>query len=166
MNVPQEAVAVAVPPGSLEERLAECEEERSRLADWFAGTTGSALHAIYILEAERDAHGEVVDFRFVFANAHGSRLLQLAERDLRELRLSQVLPPSRREVVPAQCRSVLASGEGLAEEFEVPEFPPEARWLRHQVVPIRNGVVITSENISARRLAEAELRQREEWFRI
>ena len=161
---PQDETGVAAAE-SPHHRLAACEAERDRLADWFAGATGSALSAIYILEPETDASGEVVDFRFVFANRRGAALLQLHDRDLRELRLTEVLPPSRKAIVPEQCRAVMASGDGLAEEFEVPEFPPEARWIRHQVVAIRNGVVITSENISDRRRAEAEMQQREEWFR-
>lgn len=165
MVPPQDIDATLAGQDSPASRLAACEAERKRLSDWFAGATASALNAIYILEPVRDGAGSVVDFRFVFANALGATLLQRDEQDLGELLLSEALPPSRREVVPAQCRQVMASRRPLVEEFEVPEFPEHGRWLRHQVAPIADGVVITSENISARKQAEADLQQREQWFR-
>ena len=136
-----------------------------RLAEWFASITASTLAAIYILEAERDSTGEVVDFRIVFANPRGAAMLQRAGLPLESVRLSQVLPPSRRDVVPAQCLSAMASKQPLVDEFEVPEYPPGARWYRHQILPTRHGVVIVSEDTSARHEVEDRLRQREEWFR-
>ncbi|HEU0153986.1 MAG TPA: EAL domain-containing protein [Arenimonas sp.] len=138
----------------------------SRLAEWFRGATCSALNAIYIFEPLRTPsdHG-IADFRFVFANPLGEALLRRGGHGLAGLTLRQVLPASRIDIVLQQCRDVLASGEPIVEEFEVPEYPPEMRWLRHQVVPIRDGVVITSENISSRKQAERDLARRSEWFR-
>src|SRR5690606_27439945 len=127
----------------------------ARLAEWFTGITASTLAAIYILEAERDGAGDVADFRIVFANPRGAAMLQRAGLQLESVRLSQVLPPSRSKVVPAQCLAVMASGQPLVDEFEVPEYPAGARWLRHQVLPTHDGVVIVSENTSAQRQAEA-----------
>ncbi|HEX4854311.1 sensor domain-containing protein [Arenimonas sp.] len=136
-----------------------------RLAEWFRGATHGALNAIYILEPLRAEDGAVGDFRFLFANPLGAELLRLGGYDLAGLTLRQAVPPSRVEIVLQQCRDVMASGKPLVEEFEVAEYPPAMRWLRHQVVPIHEGVVITSENISPRKQAEQELGQREEWFR-
>jgi EAL domain-containing protein (putative c-di-GMP-specific phosphodiesterase class I)/PAS domain-containing protein/GGDEF domain-containing protein len=139
--------------------------EPSRLAEWFRGATHSALNAIYILEPLREDGGVIADFRFLFANPLGAELLRLGGHDLAGLTLRQAVPPSRIEIVLQQCREVLASGKPIVEEFEVEEYPPAMRWLRHQVVPIHEGVVVTSENISPRKQAERDLARREEWFR-
>ena len=139
--------------------------DAERLAEWFRGATHSALNAIYIFEPVRDAQGGITDFRFLFANPLGAELLRLGGHELAGLTLREVVPPSRVEIVLQQCRDVMAGGQPIVEEFEVEEYPPSMRWLRHQVVPIRDGVVITSENISARKLAEQDLARREEWFR-
>ncbi|KFN42735.1 sensor domain-containing protein [Arenimonas metalli] len=135
------------------------------MAEWFRGATHSALNAIYILEPLRAEDGAIADFRCLFANPLGAELLRLGGHDLAGLTLRQAVPPSRVEIVLQQCRDVMASGKPLVEEFEVAEHPPEMRWLRHQIVPIQDGVVVTSENISARKQAELDLARREEWFR-
>ena len=136
-----------------------------RLAEWFRGATASALNGIYVFEPMAGADGSAVDFRFVFGNARGAELLGHAGQSLAGRTLREALPPSRVDIVVQQCRDVMASGQPIVEEFEVSEFAHGARWLRHQVVPIRDGVVITSENISLRKQAEGALARREEWFR-
>ncbi|MBW8368383.1 MAG: EAL domain-containing protein [Arenimonas sp.] len=135
------------------------------LAEWFRGATSSSLTAVYIFEPLMSDDGTAADFRFVFANALGDELLNRDGHDLVGLTLRQVLPPSRIEKVVQQCRDVMSGGESMVEEFEVVEYPANMRWLRHEVVPIQGGVVITSENISLRKQAECALAQREEWFR-
>lgn len=131
--------------------------ERSRLGDWFEGAAASALSALYITSAQRTADGEVVDFRIEYANAKGGELLQLAPHRLVGQLLRECLPGSRTETLIEHCRHVLRSGQPFVEEFEVPEHPPGLRWMRHQVVPLRDGVAVTSENISDRKQTEAML---------
>ncbi len=140
--------------------------QHARLAEWFRGTTTGALNAIYIVEPLRGSDGSVADFRCVFANPLGAELLRRRGHDLAGLTLRQIVPPSRIATVLQQCLAVTANGTAIVEEFEVPEYPPEMRWLRHHVVAIQGGVVISSENISARKQAKKEMARREEWFRV
>ncbi|ODU46221.1 EAL domain-containing protein [uncultured Aquimonas sp.] len=131
--------------------------EQSRLNDWFAGAAASALSALYITSAQRDAAGSVVDFRIEYANVKGGELLQQDPRALVGQVLRECLPGSRTEVLIGHCRRVLETGQAFVEEFEVPEYPAGLRWMRHQVVPLRDGVAVTAENISDRKQTEAML---------
>jgi PAS domain S-box-containing protein/diguanylate cyclase (GGDEF)-like protein len=133
-----------------------------RLGEWFEGAAASSLSALYILAAERDASGAVRDFRFLYVNRMGGELMQAAPEALVGRSLRETLPPSRVDALVAQCAAAMACGLGFVEEFEVAEYPEPMHWLRHQVVPLSDGVAITSENISERKRAEAELRNREE----
>lgn len=133
------------------------QSERWRLDDWFEGAGASALSALYITSAQRDADGEVIDFRIEYANAKGGELLQQDPCALVGQALSECLPGSRTEALIGHCQRVLESGRPFVEEFEVPEYPPAMRWLRHQVVPLRDGVAVTSENISDRKQTESML---------
>lgn len=131
--------------------------DRSRLGDWFAGAAASALSALYVTSAVRGADGQVIDFRIEYANAKGGELLQQPPAALVGQAMRDCLPGSRTEVLIGHCRRVLETGQPFVEEFEVVEYPPAMRWLRHQLVPLRDGVAITSENISERKQTEAML---------
>lgn len=135
--------------------------ERARLAEWFEGAAASALAALYITSAVHGEAGEVLDFRVEYANRMGGELLRAAPRDLVGQTIRECVPGSRTGVLIDNCRRVLASGLPFVEEFEVAEHPPELRWMRHQIVPLNDGVAITAENITARKTAELDLRQRE-----
>lgn len=135
--------------------------ERARLAEWFAGAASSALAALYITSVVRADTGEVLDFRVEYANRMGGELLRADPRALVGQTIRECVPGSRTEVLIQNCRRVLASGLPFVEEFEVVEHPPELRWMRHQIVPLKDGVAITAENITARKTVELDLKQRE-----
>lgn len=146
-----------------EERVAA--DRLRRISEWFSASTDSSLNAKYVLIAIRGEDGEVQDFRFEYANELGAQMLATTREQLVGNCLSNALPPSRVAPVKAQCMEALATGKASSEEFKVSEYGPDMCWIRHQLVPVENGVVITSENISARKLAETELERREQWFR-
>lgn len=133
-----------------------------RLDEWFQGAAASSLSALYILAAERDARGAVVDFRYLYVNRMGGTLLQATPESLLGRSLRETLPPSRVDTLIARCAEAMATGTPFIEEFEVAEYDAPMHWLRHQVVPLSDGVAITSENISERKRAEAELRDHEQ----
>lgn len=135
--------------------------ERARLAEWFEGAAASALSALYITSAVHAESGEVLDFRVEYANRMGGELLRADPCALVGQTIRECVPGSRTEVLIGHCRRVLASGLPFVEEFEVAEHPPELRWMRHQVVPLKDGVAITAENITARKTVELDLKQRE-----
>ena len=137
------------------------EADANRLAEWFEGAAASSPDALYILSAMRDESGRVNDFRCEYANHMGGELMLRSVDELIGQPIRQMLPRSRERELMAQCNAVMSSGIGHTDEFDVLEYPAAMRWLRHQIVPLSDGVAITSSNITARRQAELEMTQRE-----
>lgn len=140
----------------------ERDAESRRMTEWFEGAAASSPDALYILSAMRDEAGYIYDFRCEYANRMGGDLLRCTVESLIGRGMREVLPLSRVEVVLARCREVVDTGISDIEEFEVVEYPLDMRWLRHQIVPLSNGVAITSANITERKLAELAMAQREQ----
>ncbi len=151
---------IALQADLTEER--ERDADSRRMAEWFEGAAASSPDALYILTAMRDGGGRITDFRFAYANRRGGELLRCRAEDLIGRPMCERLPPSRVEALMEQCREVMATGISDVAEFEVAEYPAEMRWLRHQVVPLSDGVAITSSNITRRKLAELAMAQREQ----
>lgn len=143
---------------TLEHRL---NAERGRLAEWFERGASGALSALYMLSPRRDGEGRIYDFTCEYCNPMGGVLMRCDPRALVGRSVRESVPGSRIEKLVALCREVMDDQQPRIEEYEVPEYPAGMRWLRHQIVPLSDGVTISAENITARKTSEIELRRRE-----
>ncbi len=150
---------IALQTDLTEER--ERDADSRRTAEWFEGAAASSPDALYILTAMRDGADRIADFRFAYANRRGGELMRSNAEYLVGRPMREMLPLSRVDALMEQCREVMATGISQVEEFEVVEYPAEMRWLRHQIVPLSDGVAITSSSITARKLVELAMAQRE-----
>ena len=130
------------------------EESEARLR---AAADGS-LDAFYVLRAVHDRSGAVADFEFVDLNARAASLLGHDRRALLGERLCELLPRNRSDGFFDRYRRVMETGVVLEEEFEVPGGEYTAAWIHHQVVPLRDGVAITSRDVTERKQQEEALR--------
>ncbi len=118
----------------------------------------ASLDAFYILASQRGPDHKIEDFIFTDLNNLGVQLIGKPNDELIGARLCEVLPALRTEGIFDKYVKVVESGELLEEEFEVDTPDIRARWMRRQVIPMGDGIVITMRNISARINAEAETR--------
>ena len=132
----------------------------------FRGAIAASLDAFFLLESVRDAGGSVVDFRLVELNRRGEEFLGRPREAVVGRLLSDILPTARAAGFIDRCAQVVASGESYAEEVRVQEPAIRAEWVRHQVVRVDDGIVITSRDISDRQHVEESLRASEERFRL
>jgi diguanylate cyclase (GGDEF)-like protein/PAS domain S-box-containing protein len=123
----------------------------------FLAASHSSNDAFYIFESVRGGAGEIVDFRFVFVNANGARLLSCTPEELTGTLLCVRLPSYRRDGFFERFQRVAETGEPLVEEFAVHEEHIDAEWLSHQVVKLNDGIAVTTTNISARKRDEIKL---------
>ena len=139
----------------LAQEIQRTTEERYR-----AAAEGS-LDSFYLLECARDEKGAVVDFYFLDVNQRGADMINMTRDQIVGQRLCELLPINRTGGFFEKYVNVYETGQVLEEEFpiESPDF--DELWFHHQVVPLANGVAITSRDITKRRKNEAKLRTSE-----
>lgn len=124
----------------------------------FRAAADGALDAFYVLRSIRDGAGKIVDFEFVDLNARASTLLGRARADILHQRLCELIPINRTGGFFDKYVHVMESGIAMEEEFEITSPEVQAAWIHHQVVPLDDGVAITSRDISKRKRQEEALR--------
>lgn len=123
----------------------------------FRAAAEGSLDAFYLLQAERDEGGDVIDFRITYVNRRGLDSLHKGADELVGERLCEALPVNRTGGFFEKYKRVFETGESLEEEFPISEPYVKARWLRHQVVPLADGVAITSRDVTEHHRAHEKL---------
>ncbi len=132
-----------------EQALAESEARYRAAVD-------ASQDAFCILRAERDGGGPISDFIIVAMNPAAEALIDAPSREAIGMRLSELMPMDSAPEFFERYVRVAETGEPVDEEFEVTQPVISARWLRHTVVKLGDGIAITSRDITARKTAEDE----------
>jgi PAS domain S-box-containing protein len=142
-------------------RTADVQYANARLRAAIEGN----LDAVYFLRALCDSDGTVIDFVFTDLNERALQALNMQRDQVIGQQLCELLPINRSAGFLSKYIHVYERGTPLEEEFhlDTAEFPDT--WLHHQVVPIPEGVVISSRDITAARRASERLRESEARFR-
>ncbi|TDP71109.1 bifunctional diguanylate cyclase/phosphodiesterase [Roseateles toxinivorans] len=136
-------------------RQSQLAAQRARVQ--FEAASDASLDAFWIMDAVRDDQGRVSDFRFAHCNERGARLLRRPKSRivgrLRSEVLGSFVEPGFFELF---CR-VMDSREPAETESRIttPEGPQLE--LMHQIVPVGDGVALTTRDISAARAREREM---------
>ena len=131
----------------------------------FRGAIAASLDAFFLLEAVRDADGSVVDFRIVELNDRADDFLGSTRIDLIGRLACEVLPYLRTSGMLERFIRVVETGEGYEDEHEVKDGECTAKWIRHQVVRVDDGLAITSRDITRRKCVEFALVESEARYR-
>jgi diguanylate cyclase (GGDEF)-like protein/PAS domain S-box-containing protein len=114
--------------------------------------------AFYVLRAVRDQTGNVSDFEFADLNARAEELLGRPRDRLIGKGLCELIPTNRDGGYFDRYVRVLERQEVLEEEFEVSSPDVQTAWIHQQVVPLKDGVAVSSRDITERKQQEEALR--------
>lgn len=114
------------------------------------GALDSSLQMFLLLEAVRDASGKVIDFRLVETNPTAEKRFPFVLNGLMSEWSDAVMPLQYRQQFLRLYMSVLESREVIVSEVELPNH----QWLEYQIVPVGDGVAVSSTDITDRKLAE------------
>jgi PAS domain S-box-containing protein len=131
----------------------------------FRAAVEGSLDAFFIFQSVRDEAGEIVDFAFVELNSNGEKLISRRKEEVIGKRLCELIPLNRADDFFEKYVRVVETQEVLEEEFPISSPEITASWLHHQVVPLADGIAVTSKDISDRKIAEEARKESEERFR-
>lgn len=140
-----------------EKRIAELEAKLALSERRFSAAAGGLLDAFYFLEAERDAAGTVVDFRFVEINGPGLKLIGMTREQSIGQRLCELLPINVERGYFEKYKEVVETGKAIRlEESFGAVTGINASWLQFQAVKVGDGVAIHTKDITERKRREQE----------
>jgi PAS domain S-box-containing protein len=108
------------------------------------------------LDAVRDHQGRLVDFIYSEINPRGEALLGRSRAEVLGHRMIELFP-SHAKMYIDKFVSVIDSQRPLQEEAEL-VVNGSNRWFHHQIIPLGDGVAVTSRDVTDRKVAEEELR--------
>lgn len=125
----------------------------------FRSAIDSSLDAFYILDAFYDDKGEVVDFTFVDMNTIGLQSINLPKEEIFGEKLCEVLPVNREKGFFEKYKTVFLTGKTLDEEVLLTTERLKFSWIHHTIVKLKDGVAITTRDITYRKQYEAKLKE-------
>jgi PAS domain S-box-containing protein len=125
----------------------------------FRKATEGSLDAFFILKSVRDGKGQITDFEFVDLNKSAEYMIGMPRKTAIGQRLCELIPINRTGGFFEKYVRVVETGETLDEEFSIAVEQIHASWIRHQVVPLDDGVAVISRDITLRKRNEEEIRR-------
>jgi PAS domain S-box-containing protein len=135
--------------------LREANEALTRSEARFRAAAEGSLDAFFLLTAVRDGAGAAVDFRFVEVNARAVALMGVARERLIGASLSAstsfagVASRIARYAEAVERQTPYEAEEQVAHATEAP------RWFKFQVVPLADGVAVSTRDVTALRTQRA-----------
>jgi diguanylate cyclase (GGDEF)-like protein len=139
------------------ERLQRLLEQLSEERDRFSAAAESSMDALCICSAVRGEGGEIEDFAYSYLNSNLEKMIALPRDRIIGRRMCDVVPINRTLGLFERYKQVVLSGDPLAYEFAIQEKDVPLAWIRIQAVKVRDGVAITSSDITARRLHDERI---------
>ena len=131
----------------------------------FRSAMEDGFDSFYVLKAIHDEHGNVDDFIIEDLNQNGAQSFGREREDIIGKRRSAVLQMQSTDAMFEEYIRAMATGKAIQREYFVDSSNLEAEWLQHQVVPVDDGVVVMTRDISNTKRAEQQLRTSEERYR-
>ncbi len=132
----------------------------------FRAAAEGSLDAFFIFQSLRDETGRIIDFTFANLNSKAEKMISMSKQEVIGKRLCEILPINRTGGFFEQYVRVVETGIPLEEEFPISTPEVTASWLQHQVIPLSDGIAITSRDITERKLSEEALKESEARLRL
>jgi diguanylate cyclase (GGDEF)-like protein len=117
-----------------------------------------SMDSVLLLESIRDSQHRIVEFLIVDVNPTAVQLIDRPYEEIVGQRLCELLPLNRQGEFFEKYVQVVETGRPLDEEFTI-DGGDRTLWRYHQVVPLGDGIAITSRDITERKQAEEALMQ-------
>lgn len=134
----------------------EHKKAESEKANFIAATEGG-IDNFYIFEAVRNYSNNIVDFRCLFLNTAGSKLINKSPGEMIGKLLLEEVPINREKYLFDKYKYVIDTGKTISEELLIDNTSINATWIYWQIVKLGDGMAITSRDITEKKKLEYEL---------
>ena len=134
----------------LEEQIQQRNEQLTESDAQFRAAINAGRSLFALLQAVVDGTGRVNDFRIVDANTRIAAYLEQAHEHLIGKPISKVLPPPLLDQLLPQFHHLV--NEKLPILYGM--FSVEDKWWEYQLVPVGNGLALSLDDITDRKLSE------------
>lgn len=145
---------------SAQQEIAERRQAETALRESearFRAAADGSFDAFFVFKSIRTETGGIEDFEFIDLNAQAERLLRLPRSAVLGQRLCVLLPINRTHGFFERYVRVVETRQAIQEEFAIDTPEIAATWLHHQVIPLADGLAITSRDITERKRIEAQI---------
>ncbi|MBK5288593.1 MAG: EAL domain-containing protein [Acidimicrobiia bacterium] len=133
--------------------------------DRFRAASEASLDSLILMDAVRDAAGEIVDFTITAANTNAASMFGFPIEAMLGTRIDASFPVSYKNALLQRYRRVVETGVPELAEYAAGDPSVRVLWIREQVVKVDDGIALTSSDISDQKRAEIALRESEERYR-
>ncbi|MDX1908434.1 MAG: ATP-binding protein [Bacteroidia bacterium] len=133
--------------------------ERKRMEATLAGIMHASPAGIMAFEALRDAAGNIYDLRWTLVNKAALHLLRRENHTLIGKNFLEELPRNREYGLFDLYRHVVETGKTIDIEHFIEKESTHRKWLHTVAVKLGDGLSVTFEDITARKMAEERLRE-------
>ena len=112
---------------------------------------------VMLFRAKRQAQGEITDLTWTMLNPQAQRMLERPDTPLVGRDLLQELPRNRDYGTFDQYCRVIETGQPLQMEHFIDDCDGQRKWLHTHAIPLGDGVLVSVEDVSDRKQAEAFL---------
>ncbi len=118
--------------------------------------------SFYLLEAVRDEAGKIVDFTYADLNSIAASRHGRPREEMLGQRISAFFPVGFIRSFVERYAQVMETKQPFEEETKISLPGLDVTWVRYQVLPLGNGVAVTSRDISQRKHEEQALKESQE----
>lgn len=126
----------------------------------FGAAAEASLDAFFLLDAMRDASGQIIDFRIHYLNKNAELLIGRTRAEIVGQSLSEIISSVKSSGRFDRYCEVVETGLPMDHEYPVPQGNPlQATWLRYQAVKLGDGLAVTCSDISTIKTTQARYEQ-------
>ena len=128
--------------------------------DLFRAASNATVDVLFFFRSLKDEAGQVVDLECTHTNGRAKAMFGEVANTFIGKRAAEILPFDKGSGVLEKFLRAAMTGSPLEGESETSALPGGPRWMRFQAVPLRDGLAISMQDISARKRDEQVLRDR------
>lgn len=137
------------------------EEQVRRSQQILTAVCDASESQLFLLGAERNQNGRIVDFVFLDVNTSAERALGLSRSRILGKRISDLAPASRRDGSFEKYQRCIETEQRLDEDIVLAEGGLHAVHLHQSILPVSEGVAVITTDVTEQRRAASALQHSE-----